>query len=59
MKLCAGFWVGMGVGMMAGVVVGTMVTTNQKSMKTQAGKAIHKLGIAVDHAVDNIVSDLH
>jgi len=59
MKLSTGFWVGIGAGMMAGAAAGMMGTTNQTSMKTQAGKAIQKLGVAVDHAVDNIVSDLH
>lgn len=59
MRLCTGFWVGMSAGMMAGAAAGMMVASNHTSMKTQAGKAIHKLGVAVDHAVDNIVSDLH
>ena len=27
-------------------------------MKTQVGKSIHKLGVAVDHAVDSIVSEM-
>ena len=37
--------------------MGIIVRRNE-SMKTQVGKSIHKLGVAVDHAVDNIVSDL-
>ena len=35
-----------------------MVPYGRDPMKTQVGKSIHKLGVAVDHAVDNIVSDL-
>ena len=58
MKLCTGFWVGIGAGMMLGVGMGLMMPTGSPSMKTQVGKSIQKLGIAVDHAVDNIVSDL-
>ena len=30
----------------------------QDPMKTQVGKSIHKLGVAVDHAVDSIVSEM-
>ena len=58
MRLCTGFWVGMGAGIMAGAAVGMMLPYGRGPMKTQVGKSIHKLGIAVDHAVDNIVSDL-
>ena len=58
MNMCAGFWVGMGAGMMAGAAVGMMVSSSRDPMKTQVGKSIHKLGLAVDHAVDNIVSEM-
>ena len=57
MKGCAGFWVGMSAGLLAGAAVGMMSPYGRDPMKTQVGKSIHKLGIAVDHAVDNIVSD--
>ena len=58
MKTFAGFWVGMGAGLMAGAAVGMMVSSSRDPMKTQVGKSIHKLGLAVDHAVDNIVSEM-
>lgn len=58
MKSCAGFWVGMGAGLLAGAALGRMVPCGQDPMKTQVGKSIHKLGIAVDHAVDNIMSEM-
>ena len=59
MKTCAGFWLGMGAGLAAGAAVGMMKPCGRDSMKTQVGKSIHKLGVAVDHAVDNIVSEMH
>ena len=58
MKLCTGFWVGMSAGLMAGAMVGMMVPCGKDPMKTQVGRSIHKLGMAVDHAVDNIVSEM-
>ena len=58
MKMCTGFWVGMSAGLMAGAAVGMMVPCGRDSMKTQVGRGIHKLGVAVDHAVDNIVSEM-
>ena len=57
MKMCAGFW--LGAGLVAGAAVGMMKPGGRDSMKTQVGKSIHKLGVAVDHAVDNIVSEMH
>ena len=58
MKLCTGFWVGMSAGLMAGAMVGMMVPCGKDPMKTQVGRSIHKLGVAVDHAVDSIVSEM-
>ena len=58
MRTCTGFWVGMGAGLMAGAAVGMMVPCGRDPMKTQVGNSIHKLGVAVDHAVDNIVSEM-
>ena len=58
MKMCTGFWVGMGAGVMAGAALGMMMPCGRQSMKTQVGKSIHKLGVAVDNAVDNIVSGM-
>jgi hypothetical protein len=34
------------------------VCQERQAMKTQVGKSIHKLGVAVDHAVDSIVSEM-
>ena len=58
MKINTGFLVGMGAGMMAGATLGMMMPYGKQSMKTQVGKSIQKLGVAVDHAVDNIVSEM-
>ena len=58
MKMCTGFWVGMSAGLMAGTAVGMMMPCCRDSMKMQVGRSIHKLGVAVDHAVDNIVSEM-
>ena len=58
MKSDTGFWFGMGAGMMAGMTLGMMVPVGRRSMKTQVGKRIQKMGVAVDHTVDNIMSNL-
>ena len=58
MKMSTGFWVGMSAGLMTGAVVRMMAPCGKDPMKTQVGKSIHKLGVAVDHAVDNIVSEM-
>ena len=58
MRLCTGFWVGMGAGIMAGAAVGMMLPYGRDPMKTQVGKTTPKLGAAVDHAVDSIVSEM-
>ena len=58
MQMSAGFWVGMSAGLVAGAVAGMMLPYSRDPMKTQVGKSIHKLGIAVDRAVDNIVSEM-
>ena len=36
----------------------TLLPCGRDPMKTQVGKSIHKLGVAVDHAVDSIVSEM-
>ena len=59
MKMSTGFWVGMSAGLMAGAAMGMMTPREKKSMKTQVGKSIHKLGVALDNAVDSIVSEMH
>jgi len=48
----------MGAGLVAGAVAGMMVPYGRDPMKTQVGRSIHKLGVAVDHAVDNIMSEM-
>jgi hypothetical protein len=48
----------MGAGMVAGALLGMMVPSGRQTMKTPVGKSIQKLGIAVDQAVDNIVSEM-
>ena len=58
MKMCTGLLVGIGAGMVAGAAVGMMMPCGRQSMKTQVGKSIHKLGVAVDQAVDNIGSEM-
>lgn len=58
MNMCTGFWAGMGTGMVAGALLGMMVPSGKQTMKTPVGKSIQKLGIAVDQAVDNIVSEM-
>ena len=58
MKGCAGFWIGMGAGLLTGAAMGMMWPYGRDPMKTQVGKSIQKLGIAVDHAVDNIITDM-
>ena len=58
MKMCTGFLIGMGAGMVVGAAAGMMAPCGRQSMKTQVGKSIQKLGVAVDHAVDNIVSEM-
>ena len=58
MRLCTGFWVGMSAGLVAGATMGMMLPYGRDPMKTQVGKSIHKLGVAVDHAVDSIVSEM-
>ena len=48
----------MSAGLVAGAALGMMTPHGKDSMKTQVGKSIHKLGVAVDHAVDSIVSEM-
>lgn len=58
MKISTGFLAGMGAGLAAGAALGMMSPYGRDSMKTQVGRNLHKLGIAVDRAVDNIASDI-
>jgi len=58
MRNDAEFWFGMGAGMAAGAMLGMMMPFEKNSMKTHVGKSIQKLGVAVDHTVDNLVSNM-
>lgn len=58
MKLSTGLLVGIGAGLAAGAAMGMMTPYGRDSMKTQVGKGIHKLGVAVDRAVDDVVSEM-
>ena len=53
-----GFWVGMSAGLMVGAAAGMMLGCRRDPMKTQVGKRIQKVGVAVDHTVDNLISNL-
>lgn len=53
-----GFWFGMGAGMVAGMTIGMLLPMGRMSMKTQVGKRIQKMGVAVDHTVDNFITNL-
>ena len=59
MKKSSGFLFGFGSGLAAGAAAGMMApNSSRQSMKTQVGQGIHKLGVAVDQAVDNITSEM-
>ena len=51
------FWRGVGVGMVTGVVVGVMMPPHPKARKTAVGKAMQRMGYAMDSAIDT-VSDM-
>ncbi len=46
----AAFLRGMGAGMIAGAAVGAIVTSRQGTMKTDVGKALQRMGNAMDSA---------
>ena len=56
MKKSTGFLLGIGAGLAAGAAAGSMLMS--QDMRTQVGQKIHRLGVAVDHAVDNAASEL-
>ena len=49
---------GMGVGLAAGIMVGMMLPVGRTPMRTKVGKRIQKMGIAVDHTMDDFLSNL-
>ena len=55
MRMCTGFWVGIGAGLMAGAAVGMMMPYGRDPMKTQVGKSIHKLGVAVPFLIKSFL----
>ena len=44
MRMCTGFWVGIGAGLMAGAAVGMMMPYGRDPMKTQGGKEYPQAG---------------
>jgi gas vesicle protein len=54
----AGFWFGMGAGAAVGLTAGVLLAANRNPMRTQVGKGIQKMGTAVDHTVDSLLSSL-
>ena len=52
MKLSSFAW-GLGVGLVAGVVVDMVAPSYPKARKTTVGKAMQRMGNAVDSAVDS------
>ncbi|MCI2056335.1 MAG: hypothetical protein LKJ86_04220 [Oscillibacter sp.] len=58
MKCDTGFWSGIGAGLVVGMLVGMMLPCGRKSMKTQVGKKIQQMGVAVDHTVDQLMNNL-
>ena len=53
MKLSSFAW-GLGVGMVAGVVVDMAVFPLPKARKSAVGKAMQRMGSAVDSAMDDV-----
>ena len=58
MNCCTGFYIGLGAGLVAGMAAGIMMSSRKGAMKTPVGRSIQKLGLAVDQAVDNIISEM-
>ena len=58
MKKSTGVLIGMSAGLAAGAAAGIMAPqSSRRTMKKQVDQGIHKLGVAVDQAVDSIVSE--
>ena len=59
MKKSTGFFLGIGAGMAAGAVAGMMAPqSSRRTVKRQMDQGIHKLGTAVDQAVDSVARDM-
>ena len=50
-----GFWCGMSAGIVVGAAVGMMVSPGRKTMKTCVGRAVQKMGCAMDSALDSLM----
>ena len=48
---------GLGAGLTAGTMIGLMLPVGRTPMRTKMGKRIQKMGIAVDHTMDDILSN--
>ena len=59
MNMRTGFLLGAGAGLMAGAVAGMLMPCGRDGMRTPVGKSIHRLGVALDKAVDSIIEELH
>ncbi|MCI8572890.1 MAG: hypothetical protein HFF89_00510 [Oscillibacter sp.] len=58
MKKSTSMLLGIGAGIAAGAAAGTMMLSNKDSMKAQAGRKIHQMGVAVERAADHAASEL-
>ena len=59
MKKSTGFLLGVGAGMAAGAVAGMMAPqSSRRTVKKRMDQSIHKLGTAVEQAVDNPASSM-
>ena len=58
MNLRLGFIAGMGAGLLAGAAAGAVMPYGRNSMKTEVGKSLQKFGVAIDRAVDNMISNM-
>ena len=55
MKKSTGFFLGVGAGMAAGAVAGMMAPqSSRRTVKKQMDQSVHKLGAAVDQAMDSM-----
>ncbi|WP_325201215.1 hypothetical protein [Oscillibacter sp.] len=59
MKKSTGFFLGVGAGMAAGAVAGMMAPqSSRRTVKKQMDQGVHKLGRAVDQAMDSMAGNM-
>ena len=58
MRSDSALFFGLGAGLAAGTVIGMMMPVGRTPMRTKMGKRIQKMGIAVDHTMDDILTNL-